>query len=342
MKKVRFLKWLLSVCLVLLWTAPSMAQVITLRLADQNPATGWGPVHAMQPWAKKVEEATKGKVKIDIFASQTLAKGPDIRNAVKSGVADIGFCFHGYWPDLTPLYDVVTLPSLPPRSAEKGSEMAWKLYEKFPAMQKEFSDVKLLNLWTSPPRFILTTKKQVKTLEDLKGLKIRISGGPPTEQMKAFGAVPVLMPGTEIYQALEKGVLDGTDASWEAIQSFRFYEVAKYYTFTSLSSTNFSLVMNKDKWESLPKDVQAAIMSVSGLEGSKFFGKNWYDTVETSAIADIKKGGHQMITYTMPKAENDRLRKATEFIWSSWVKKLEAKGIKDAQPVLNAYMDMLK
>jgi TRAP-type C4-dicarboxylate transport system substrate-binding protein len=220
--------------------------------------------------------------------------------------------------------------------------VAWKLYEKFPAMQKEFKDVHPLVFWTSPPRFIITTKKQVKTLEDLKGLKIRISGGPPTEQMKAFGAVPLLMPGTEIYQSLEKGVLDGTDASWEAILSFRFFEVVKYYTIASLSSTNFSLVMNKEKWESLPKDVQAAISSVSGLEGSKFFGKNWYDTVEASAIAEIKKGGYQMTTYALPPAETERWKKATEFIWNAWVKKLEGKGISEAQSVLNATLEMLK
>jgi TRAP-type transport system periplasmic protein len=342
MKRTGFLTFLLSLCLVFLWAAPSMAQVITLRLADQNPANGWGPVHAIQPWAKKIEEATKSRVKIDIYASQTLAKGPDILSAVKSGVADIGFCFHGYWPDMTPLYDVVTLPALPYRNAEKGSEVAWKLYEKFPAMQKEFKDVHPLVFWTSPPRFIITTKKQVKTLEDLKGLKIRISGGPPTEQMKAFGAVPLLMPGTEIYQSLEKGVLDGTDASWEAILSFRFFEVVKYYTIASLSSTNFSLVINKEKWESLPKDVQAAISSVSGLEGSKFFGKNWYDTVEASAIAEIKKGGYQMTTYALPPAETERWKKATEFIWNAWVKKLEGKGISEAQSVLNATLEMLK
>jgi TRAP-type C4-dicarboxylate transport system substrate-binding protein len=66
----------------------SAAQVIKLNLADQNPATGWGPVHALQPWAKKVEEVTKGRVKIDIYPAQTLVKGPDIWNAVKTGVVD--------------------------------------------------------------------------------------------------------------------------------------------------------------------------------------------------------------------------------------------------------------
>jgi len=194
MKKRTFLTLLGSVCLVFILVAPSLAQVIKLTLADQNAATGWGPVHALQPWVKKVEEATKNRVKIDIFPSQTLAKGPDIFNAVKSGVADMGWCFHGYWPDMTPLSDVITLPSLPIKSSEKASEVLWKLYEKFPEIQREYRDVHVLTMWASSPYFLITAKKQVKTMEDIKGLKIRVVGGPPTEQMKALGAVPVLIP----------------------------------------------------------------------------------------------------------------------------------------------------
>ena len=94
---------LMSICLVLMLAGPTLAQVIKLTLAEQNAEMGWGPVHAVQPWVKKVEEATKGRVKIDVFYAQTLVKGPDIWNAVKTGVADMGWCFHGYWADMTPL-----------------------------------------------------------------------------------------------------------------------------------------------------------------------------------------------------------------------------------------------
>ena len=94
MKRKKKELWLLVgiISLVFIFSAPSWGQVIKMKLADQNPPTGWGPVHALQPWAKKVEQATKGKVKIEIYPSQTLAKGPDIWNAVKSGIADIGWC----------------------------------------------------------------------------------------------------------------------------------------------------------------------------------------------------------------------------------------------------------
>ncbi|KAB2882385.1 MAG: TRAP transporter substrate-binding protein [Pseudorhodoplanes sp.] len=323
--------------------APASAQEIKLTLADQNPPAGWGPTNALQPWVKQVETATKGRVKIEIFPSQTLVKGPEMWKAVRSGVVDMGWCFHGYWPDQTPLADVITLPSLPFSTAEKGSEVLWKLYEKFPAIRKEFSDVVPLTLWTSHPYFILTSKKQVKTLEDLKGLKIRVTGGPPTEQMKALGAVPTPMPMPDVYQALDKGVVDGMGAPWEAILSFRLYEVAKYYTLVPLSSVYFSICANKQKWESLPKDVRDQIMSVSGLQGAKHWGKNFFDTPERAVIEKAKAGKHEMIRYNVPADEVQRWRKVgAEPVWEAWVKKMEAKGYKEAREVLKATLDLLK
>jgi len=343
MKRRGLFVLLMSIGLVLVLAGPTLAQVIKLTLADQNPEMGWGPVHALQPWVKKVEEATKGKVKIDVFYSQTLVKGPDIWNAVKTGVADMGWCFHGYWPDMTPLSDVITLPSLPFIKAEKGSEVLWKLYERFPAIQREFKDVHVCQLWTSHPYLLITSKKQVKTIEDLKGMKIRTTGGPPTEQMKALGAIPVLIPMPDNYQSLDKGIIDGMGAPWEAILSFRLYEVVKYYTIVPTCAVYFSMSMNKQKWESLPKDIQDAITSVSGLEAAKFWGRNFFDTAEEGVDEQIKKGGYQMIKYTVPPDELARWTKvAGEPLWNEWVKKMEGKGRPEAQQVLSATLDLLK
>jgi len=343
MKKKGWLVLLGGISLVLMLAAPSLAQVIKLSLAEQNSEMAWGPVHAEQPWVKKVEEATKGRVKIDVFYAQTLTKGPDIWNAVKTGVADMGWCFHGYWADMTPLSDVITLPGLPFKTAEKGSEVLWKLYEKFPAVRNEYKDVHVLQLWTSHPYFLITTKKQVKTMEDLKGLKIRVVGGPPTEQMKALGAIPILIPMPDTYLSLDKGVIDGMGAPWEAIQGFRLYEIAKYYTLVPLSAVYFSMSVNKQKWESLPKDIQQAITSASGLEAAKFWGKNWFDTAEEGVTEAVKKGNYQMTKYTIPPEELARWTKvAGEPLWKEWVKKMEGKGRPEAQQILNTTLELLK
>src|SRR5262252_849977 len=159
------------------------AQEFKLTFADQNSPTGWGPAHALYPWVKQVEEATKGRLKIDVYPSQTLIKGVDMWKGVRSGIADIGWCVQGYWPEQTPVSDVMSLPFLPIKSAEKGSETFWKLYEKFPAIQKEYSEITPLTLYTGSPSMFIT-KKPVKTLDDMKGLKVRTLGGPPTEMAK--------------------------------------------------------------------------------------------------------------------------------------------------------------
>jgi TRAP-type C4-dicarboxylate transport system substrate-binding protein len=343
MKKRGLLVLLGSICLIFMLAAPSVAQVIKLTLADQNAEVGWGPVHALQPWVKKVEEATKGRVKIEIYPGQTLVKGPDIWNAVKTGMADMGWCFHGYWADMTPLSDVITLPFFPFKTAEKGSEVLWKLYEKFPSIQQEYKDVQPLTLWASSPYFLITTKKQVKTMEDLKGMKIRVVGGPPTEQMKALGAIPTLIPMPDTYLSMDRGVIDGMGAPWEAIHGFRLYEIVKYYTIVPLSAVYFSMSMNKAKWESLPKDVQQAIMSVGGLDGAKFWGKNWFDTAEAGVEELIKKGNYQMTKFTVPPDELAKWSKvAGEPLWKDWVKRMEGKGRPDAQKVLDAALELLK
>jgi TRAP-type C4-dicarboxylate transport system substrate-binding protein len=332
---------LLAVSLVS--TSAARTEEFKLTLADQNSTTSWGAVNAMQPWVKKVEEATRGRVTIEVYPSQTLVKAPDILRAVKTGVVDMGWCFHGYWPDTTPLSDVITLPFVPFASAEKGSEVLWKLYQKFPAIQKEFADIHPLMLWTSNPYFLITSRKQVKTLEDLKGLKIRATGGPPTEQIKALGGIPTLIPMADTYQALDKGVIDGMAVPWEPIQAFRLYEVVKYYTMVPLSAVYFSMCMNKQKWESLPADVRGAISSVSGLEGAKFWGRNFFDRAEQGVTQQIQSGNYEMVRYTLPPDELARWRKvAGQPIWDDWVKKMEAKGYPQAREILNATLEMLK
>jgi TRAP-type transport system periplasmic protein len=343
MKRRDLIALLSGIILIFVFTCPSLAQVIKLNWSDQNPQTGWGPIHANQQWFKKIEEVTQGRVKIEPYWSQTLAKGPDNWNAVKTGIADMGWCVHGYWADMTPLADVTNLPALPFKTGEKASEVLWRLYEKFPEFKNQYKDVQMLILHTSAPYILITTKKQVKTIEDIRGLKLRALGGAATEQMKALGAIPLLIPMPDTYLAMDKGVIDGMAVSWEAMHAFRLYEVAKYYTIVPLSGAGVdSVPINKQKWNSLPKDIQQAIMGISGLEGSKFWGRNFFDTAEQGVFERAKAGNFQLIGYTPPPEEIQRWVKASQPIWQEWVKKTEAKGYRSAQQVLDSTLEMFK
>ena len=323
------------------WAAPAQAQQIKLTLADQNSPQGWGPANALAPWIKQVEEATKGRVKIEVYPSQTLIKGMDMWRGITSGIADIGWCVQSYWPDLTPLSDVIGLPGLPIPSAEKGSETLWKLYEKFPAIKAEYNAIEPLVLYTANPFFLLSSKKQIKTIDDLKGMKIRVVGGPTIQWFKALGAVPTPMPMPDTYQAMEKGVIDAVGTPWEAVHAFRLFEVGQFYTMAPLATAYFSLCTNKAKWQSLPADVRQQIQSVSGLAGAKFWGKNFFDTPEQAVYDTAKKANRPIIRYDLPGEEMAKFRKSSEPIWEDWVKRMETRGHKEAREILNTALQML-
>ncbi len=343
MRKKGMFMSLVLFSVVLGFAVVAAAQPITLTFANQNPDTSWSGIHAIAPWAKQVEEATGGKVKIQIFYSQTLTKGKDSWEALKNGIADISWCFHGYWPGLTPLADVISLPALPFKTAEKGSEVLWKLYEKYPAIQEQFADNKVLLLFTSNPYLLITTKKQVKTMEDIKGMKIRMTGGPPTEMMKALGGTPMMVPMPDNYMSLQKGVIDGMGAPWEAIHGFRLYEVVNYYTETPFPAVYFTISMNKKKWESLDKDIQDAIMSVSGLEGSKFWGRNHFDTAKDGVMEKVKAEGKSIEVYSFPDEERQRwIDTAGKPIWEQWVKQMEDAGHSNAREILETTLALSK
>lgn len=323
--------------------APTPAPVIKLLYGEHNPEGSWGATKATKGWFQQIDKATKGRIQIEAYFSETLFKAADAWKAVKTGVADIGWCFHGFWPGVTPLADVVSLPGLPVTSAKQGGAVLWKLQEKYPEIQKEFADVKVLMPFTTSPYFIITTKKQVKTLEDLKGLKLRVIGGPPVDQMKALGGVPLLIPMPDVYQAMQTGVLDGMASPWGAIEPYKFYEVVKYYTFVPLFIGYFTMAMNKDKWNSLPSDVQSQIMSVSGLEGAKLYGYNFFDTVREPIYEQMKKGGYKIEEYTLPQQEQQRwMEVGGKPIWEGWVKKMEAEGRPKAREILNTTLELFK
>lgn len=321
---------------------PALAQEIKLTFADQNSPTGWGPTRALTPWVKQVEAATKGRVKIQIYPSQSLVKGIDMWKAASAGTIDIGWCVQSYWPDLTPLSDVISLPGLPFKSAEKSSEVLWKLYEKYPAIQKEYTTIMPLALYTATPFFILTTKKQIKSLEDVQGMKIRIVGPPSTAHFKALGGVPTPMPMPDVYQALDRGVLDGAAAPWEAVHAFRLYEVSKFVTIAPLATVYFSICANRAKMQSLPAEVRAQIMSVGGLAGSKFWGKNFFDSAQAGVETALKDAKKELARYDLPAAEIQRWTKLAEPVHEDWVKRNEAKGHKEAREILKATIAMLK
>jgi TRAP-type C4-dicarboxylate transport system substrate-binding protein len=325
-------------------TAPASEEpeVITLRYASMDSETSWTAEHSMGPWVEAVEKATNGRVKIEVYWSNTLTKPMDNWEAVKSGIADAGVLPMPFWPDLAPLSNVISLPFLGIETAEQGSAVFWKLYEKYPSIREEFKDLHLLYAAVSAPAVLITSKKQVKTLEDMKGMKFRVTGGPPTDYLKAISASPIMVPMVDVYMNLQKGVIDGVLASWTSVQSMSFYEVTDYVTNVPVYSTYAGRGMNLDVWNSLPSDIQEAINSVSGFDRSVVFGKTQFDDHTKVVRSELKELGHDMNEYTPPESELARWQAAAKPIWDQWLSDMKAAGHTEAQDILNTALELVK
>jgi TRAP-type C4-dicarboxylate transport system substrate-binding protein len=321
--------------------ASTPTQVITLRFASMDSDTSWTAKYCLIPWIEAVDKATGGRVKFDVYWNNTLSNAMDNWESLKSGISDASVLAMPFWPGLAPLSDVISLPFLGITSSAQGSAVFWKLYEKFPSIREEFKDIHLLFVGVSDPNVLITAGKQVKTLEDMKGMKFRVTGGPPTEYLKAIDASPMLVPMTDVYMNLQKGVIDGVLASWTSVQSMKFYEVAQYVTNVPLYSTYAARGMNLNVWNSLPSDIQDAINSVSGFDRSVTFGGAQFDEHVKVVKSELKDLGKTMNEYTPPASELARWQEPAKPIWDDWLKKMEAAGHPEAKDILDSALQLI-
>ncbi len=337
------------VCTICGYAEPASTKPVTLRFNCQQPEGLWDVGHAAKPWLRAVEKASGDKVKFEEFYAQTLSKGPQAWEATKSGIADVSWFFHNYTPGMTTLADVVALPFMPFTHPVQASAILSKLYEEFPSLAAQFKENKILFTWCSASFFLLNNKREIKKLEDLKGLKARVAGGPPTDAAKALGISPVLMSMPDAYLNLQKGVMDAMAVEWQIVEGFRPFEVAKYYTFFPFFTIYFSFAMNWNSWNSLPPDVQKVFTDLGGLKGSLFYSSNFfkgYDeplgNINERMLQWVKEKGHEAIPYTIPPDELNRwIEVAGKPLWEKWVTDREAEGHRDARKILNRTLELI-
>ncbi|MFH1489135.1 MAG: TRAP transporter substrate-binding protein [Pseudomonadota bacterium] len=312
--------------LVLCMGAQAQAAPIEIKFATQNPTTAWIHPQGYVPWAKKMEEATKGRIKVTIYPAQTLGKGPEFYDLVRKGIADMSFAMPAYTPGVFPLTEALSLPFMGFSSAAMAGWVQWQLYQKFPQYRAEYSQIVCLSVPSTGPYFIATVKKPIRTLEDVKGMKLRSPGGRPSEALKSAGAVPVMLPIPELYLALEKGVLDGSPIPWEGMLGYMPLKSIKYVNLDwGLWSIPFFVIMNKNTWNRIPKEDQDAIMKVWGAYGSEYFSKAVWDDSAAPSYELIKKHGIEVIK--APPEEVEKWAKQAEPITKKYIADLEAKGL---------------
>ena len=179
---------------------PTREEPLQLKLATHALPTHFIIAKGVFPeWAKRVEKETGGRVKIKIYDSQSLGKLPDEWAMLKSGVSDIGWIIFSFYRGVFPLCEVMSQPGI---LAEEGHELEFynAMFDKY--LNKEYSEVKAFFPNLLGPTYINTSKKPVRTLDDLKGMQIRC-GSTQKTWLKTIGGTPVTLQPSELYSALE-------------------------------------------------------------------------------------------------------------------------------------------
>lgn len=318
-----------SICLLvfslLLVDGPtrSLAKSIELTFAHPYPAAHTQHTGVLVPWAKKVEAACNSALTIKFIPGGALAKPGQTYSVVEKNVADIGWDICDYSPGRFPLTTVIELPFMI-NSAEKASVALWKTYAQFLEFQKEYESTKLLMLSCHAPGVFATVKKPVKSLADLRGMKIKTASSITSAALQMFGALPVTQPVTETYTSLEGGILDGVVMPCDGMVIFKVHELLKYYTPADFYSMVFWVAMNKNKFDSLPGDIKKVIEANSGLPFSRSSGKA-FDDSNTAMKQMCVEAGMQEVNF--PKREKQKLLGLTYPLKQQWVMNMEANGL---------------
>jgi TRAP-type C4-dicarboxylate transport system substrate-binding protein len=290
------------------------------------PPLDWDPFDfAINDWMDTVEKLTKGGVKFKRYPAETLVKVTDQWESVKGGICDIGILAvpmsHGQFP----MTAALRLPGFF-ENAIQGCIVRQTLLEEG-YLTREWEGVKVLWMANNAPWDIGCRKKQIRTMEDMKGLKVATIGDPEISFIKALGAIPVGMPPTEFYIALERGTVD---AAWMDVNgqvAFKLYEKAPFITRIPGNSNGANVtIMNRDKYNGLPPDIKAIFDRTTGLLGSIMTGKR-FDYNYDKCVDFLNKRKKIPPVYVLPPEERARWYKKAEPLLEKNAAELEAKGM---------------
>jgi TRAP-type C4-dicarboxylate transport system substrate-binding protein len=302
-------------------------------MAKQLNFSSWLPpshpivADMMLPWMANVKKATDGRVDFKLLA-KGIGHPKSYYDGVKNGIANAGYTCNNYTPGRFVASEGVEIPFLGDTS-EAMSVAYWKTYQKYFIKANEYRGVKLLGVMVHGPGQIHNSKKAIKSVADLKGMKFRISGGIAGAVAKSLGMVGLQASATKNYEFLSRGVADGTLLPLESIKSFNLMKLVPYTTIVpgGLYNVSFYLVMNNDTFKSFSPADQKAVMAVSGQAWAKLAGRAW-DAADRVGLADMKANGNSVETAT--PAFISEIKGATQHLEADWIKKANAKGVDGA------------
>ena len=300
------------------------AEPIKLTFSQYFPVSHQNSVITGQ-FCDEIKKRSNGRVEITHYPGGTLTTAPKMMDGVVTGISDLGFSSINYNPGRYPVTDATDLPLGRP-NGWVASQVSDDFYRKF--KPKEWDKVHVIYLSATGPNVIQTVHKPVKTLADLKGLKLR-GVGKQGETLKALGGATVPLEMVDVYESIRRGVIEGCMMPVEVLKGWKLGELEKYVTASwMVGNTNtFYVVMNLEKWNKLPADLKKIFDEV-GMEFKEKHALAW-NGIDTEAIQLFKQQGGQIVQ--LEDTEAARWKKAVEPLIEDYKKQSVSAGFKPAE-----------
>jgi len=283
------------------------AEVVELKVSHYLP-----PSHTIQKeltrWADELAEKSGGRLKLTVFPAGQMGPLPRQFDLARTGVADISFFLHGALPGRFPITEVAQLPYVFDRKSDRGtramsvSEASAVMTSLADRLAKEHEGTRVLYVIASPTVGIYLHRPAVRDPKGLAGLRIRHNGPITSSMVSMWGGSPVAMPPSEVADALDKGTLDGMMFNFEAAQAFQLAGSLKSVTVVNATAATFGLVMNEQKYRSLPEDLRKLIDDTTGVAAARRVGKV-YDDAEAAGRAYVAAAGVEIVDPSPAEAE---------------------------------------
>ena len=306
--------------------AAQAADSYTLKVGHFLPSTSNAQVNIIEPWCEQLRQESNDRLKCQLYPSMQLGGTPaKLADMARNGVADIVWTAPAYSAGKFPRVEALELPFMLPYGGKAGNDIIWKFYEQY--AKDDFKGYKVLSVFGDGGMDLHTRGKAVKTLTDLSGLKLRASSRTAAKTIEALGATPVSMPPAQMTEAISKGVVDGALASWEVVPATKLNEVTEFHSATPTGQPAFgytvlTMLMNQQKFDSLPKDLQEIIDRNSGPALNDRFATAWDKAMDSARSATPAEG-----LVAIDAAAYKGMQDATAGVADAWIKEISEKGI---------------
>ncbi|WP_416400602.1 TRAP transporter substrate-binding protein DctP [Alicycliphilus denitrificans] len=309
---------------------------ITLKMAHLVPPSHVFWEKGGKPFSEEVTAKTNGRVKFEVYHSNQL--GSDYLTILKTGLADIVMLVPAYQPDKMPLSTVGELPNLYSTSCEGTAKLSSIAREGGVLYERELKalGVRVLFANALPQYKIMSTTREIKSLQDMQGLKVRAVGGSMNKTVRALGGVPLSVPAGELYDSLNRGTIDAGFYPYTGVKPFKIEEIVRHtIEGMQLGGANIMFAISDKGWKALPEDVRK-VLDEAGLNAQKSMCKGQDDGEAALREEFIQKNNWKITTLTPEQAAqwNDKVKSVT----ADWVAEMD-RARKPGAAVLKAFQD---